>query len=294
MKNPSRIITLGICLASWLALSSTSAQAENKIPDKCKIGGFALGCQAYSFNRFTVFEAIEKTAEAGGRIIEFYPRQKLSKDDPKAVFSHDSLPEVIQQIKAALAKHNVTAVNYGVVGIPNDEKEARKIFEFAKQMGMYAITTESENSLDLVEKLVKEFDIRVAIHEHAKRDNKPDYKLWDPNYVLGLVKNRDPRIGACADTGHWASSGLVPLDCIKLLKGRIISLHMKERTEIGKHLPDTIYGTGVLDIKGTLDELKRQKFNGHISIEYEANWDNSVPDIAKCIDFVRNYGSKKK
>ncbi|MBI5396455.1 MAG: sugar phosphate isomerase/epimerase [Verrucomicrobia bacterium] len=265
------------------ALPATAA----RIPDSCKIGGFAVGCQAYSFNRFTVFEAIEKTAATGSKVIEFYPGQKITKDDPKAKFSHDSTEDVVAQVKAALAKHGVKAVNYGVVAIPTDEAGARKVFEFAKKMGIYAITTESVTSMDMIEKMVKEFDICVAFHNHPKRDNKPDYKVWDPNYVLSIVKDRDPRIGACADTGHWATSGLTPLDCVKTLKGRIISAHMKDRPAIGPGQHDVPFGTGALNLKGVLAELKRQGFKGNISIEYEHNWENSVPEITQCIEFFK-------
>jgi sugar phosphate isomerase/epimerase len=82
------------------------------------------------------------------------------------------------------------------------------------------------------------------------------------------------------------------VDCLRILKGRIVSLHLKERTEIGKHLPDTVYGNGVSDIPGILTELKAQGFDGNISIEYENNWDHSVPDVAQCIGFVRGWAKK--
>jgi sugar phosphate isomerase/epimerase len=259
------------------------------IPDHCKVGGFAIGCQAYSFNRFNVFDAIEKTAATGSKVIEFYPGQRIG-DDKNVKFNHDSPPDVIAKVKAALKKHGVKAVNYGVVGIPADEAKARAIFEFAKKMGMYGITTESVDALDTIEKLVKEFDLCVSIHNHPKRENKPDYKVWDPHYVLSMVKDRDPRIGACSDTGHWATSGLKPLDCIKLLGKRNISLHLKERPATGPGQHDVPFGTGALDIKGILQELQAQGFKGNISIEYEHNWENSVPDITKCIDFVRSCG----
>src|SRR3954471_3909620 len=275
-----------------ILLLSTLAPAQVKIPDEQRVGGFAIGCQAYTFNRFTVFEAIEKTDEAGGRIIEFFPGQKLSKEEPSVKFDHTSPEEVIQKVKAKLAKHNVTAVNYGVVSIPTDEGQAKKLFEFAKKMGLYGITTESDKSIDTIEKMVKEYDIRVGFHEHAKSNN-PDYKVWDPNYIAELVKDRDPRIGSCADTGHWATSGLKPLECLRILKGRIISVHLKERGAIGKGGPDIVYGTGVSEIGAMLDELKAQNFEGHISIEYENNWDHSVPDVAQCIGFVRGYTAKK-
>lgn len=292
MKSLTQLLLTGL-FAGTLMLSATATSRASEIPDDCRIGGFAIGCQAYSFNRFTVFEAIEKCEQTGGKIIEFFPRQKLSKEEPNVVFNHDAPDAVIAKVKEKLAKHHIRAVNYGVVA-GKDAAEWRRIFEFAKKMDLYGITTEDVKSIDILEKLVKEFDIRVGYHEHAKKEKDPNYKIWDPNFVLALVKDRDPRIGACADTGHWQSSGLKPLDCIKILKGRIISLHLKERTEIGKHLPDTIYGTGVSDTPAVLDELKAQGFKGHISIEYENNWDHSVPDIAQCIGFVRGYAAGKK
>jgi sugar phosphate isomerase/epimerase len=272
-----------------LAAVLLPAPVPAAFPEDAKISGFVLGCQAYTFNRFSVFEAIEKTAEAGGKAIEFYPGQKLSREEPNVKWDHNSSAEIIAKVKAKLEKEHILAVNYGVVGA-NSEAEWRKVFQFAKTLGLYGITTESVPDLDTIEKLVKEFDIRVGIHEHGKRPNDANYKVWDPNYVLSIVKDRDQRIGACADTGHWATSGIKPIDGLKILSGRIVSLHLKDRPVIGKEMPDTIYGTGVSDVKGMLDELKRQKFAGNISIEYENNWDNSVPDVAKCIEFVRNYG----
>ncbi|MCX7826628.1 MAG: TIM barrel protein, partial [Verrucomicrobiae bacterium] len=81
-------------------------------------------------------------------------------------------------------------------------------------------------------------------------------------------------------------------ECVKLLKGRIISVHLKDRNVRGneKDKRDVPFGTGVLNIRAILDELKRQKFAGNISIEYEYNWENSVPEIRQCVDFVRSCG----
>jgi sugar phosphate isomerase/epimerase len=281
-----------LALAAIAGLSAISTLGA-PIPDDAKIGGFAIGCQAYTFNRFSVFESIEKTAQAGGKVIEFFPGQKLTADEPNTKFDHNASDEVIQKVKDKLAQNKIVAVNYGVVG-GSGEAEWRKIFEFAKKMGLYGITTESVPGLDIIEKLVKEFDIRVGIHEHGRQPNNANYKVWDPNYVLSVVKDRDPRIGACADTGHWATSGIKPIDGLKILEGRIISCHLKDRPAIGKQMPDCIYGTGVSDVKGMLDELKRQKFEGNISIEYENNWDHSVPDVAQCIGFVRGYAAASK
>jgi len=274
-------------LATW----TTAAWALPAIPGKYKVNGFAIGCQAYTFNRFTLFEAIEKTEQAGGKVIEFFPGQKLSKEEPDVKWDHNASDEVIAKVKAKLAQHRMLAVNYGVVGIPKDEAAARKLFDFARKMGLRAITTESTESIDTIEKLVKEYDIGVAYHNHPRNPNNANYKVWDPNYIAELVKGRDPRIGSCADTGHWARSGVKSVEALRILKGRIISAHLKDLNEFDKHdAHDVPYGTGVCDMKGVLDELKAQKFQGNISLEYEYNWDNSVPEVAQCIDFVRKYG----
>ena len=279
-------------VAALLALSATFSFAA-PIPDSARTGGFAIGPQAWSFNRFSAIEAVEKAAEAGATVIEFFPGQRFSPEG-KERFDHNASPEQIKQIKDLLKKHNIHAANYGVVGIPNNEQEARKIFSFAKEMGIYAITTESTDAIDVVEKLVKEFDIRVGYHNHPQQKNNPNYKVWNPEYIRDLVKGRDPRIGAAIDTGHWATDGIKALDGMRILKGRIVSLHLKDRPVLGKGSADVPYGTGVIGIAAILNELKRQGFKGNISIEYETNWDKNVPQIAQCIGFVRGYGATKK
>jgi len=287
MTTKSIMFNLCVGLTAMLTTATVSA---GKIPAEYRIGSFAMGCQAYTFNRFSVFEAIEKTAQAGGKVIEFYPGQKLSPEEPQVKWDHNASDEAIEKVKAQLAKHHLKAVNYGVVGIPRDEAGARKVFEFAKKLGLYGITTESVESIDTIEKLVKEYDVRVGFHDHPKQPNNPSYKMWDPNYILSVVKDRDPRIGSCADTGHWVRSGLKPVECLRILKGRIISSHLKDLNEFGKHeAHDLPYGTGVSDVPAILDELKRQHFEGNISVEYEYKWEDSVPDVAQCVGFVRGY-----
>lgn len=272
-------------------MACASITFASPIPESCQTGGFAIGCQAWTFSHFTVFEAIDKTAEAGAKVIEFYPGQKLSPDQD-VKFDHNSSDDVIAQVKARLAARGLKAVSYGVVSIPNDEAGARKVFEFAKKLDLYAVTTESTESLDVIEKLVKEYDIRVGIHNHPRRPNDPNYKVWDPNYVLSMVKNRDSRIGSTADIGHWVRSGLEPLDCLKILEGRIVSMHLKDLNEKSPSAHDVPYGLGVSNIPGILKELRRQNYSGNISVEYEYNWDNNVYDAAQCIGFVRGFGSK--
>jgi sugar phosphate isomerase/epimerase len=288
-----QILDLGSVVVAITLATTSLLQAENKIPDECRTGGFFIGCQAYTFNHFTVFEAIEKTAEVGGKVIEFYPGQKLSREQPDMKWDHNAPPEIIQKVKDKLQEHKIQAVNYGVVAVPKDEAEARKLFEFAKTMGLRAITTESVDAIDMIEKMVKEYDVMVGFHDHPRQPKNPEYKMWDPNYILSVVKDRDSRIGSCADTGHWVRSNLKPVDCLRILKGRIISSHLKDLNEMGPGAHDVPYGTGVSDIPAILQELKNQGFKGNISIEYEYHWENSSPEVGQCIGFVRGVGTAK-
>ncbi|RJP23045.1 MAG: sugar phosphate isomerase/epimerase [Candidatus Omnitrophota bacterium] len=288
MKTSRFAVVIAAVLAG-IFFSPVSSIANVFPPELC-VGGFMIGPQAYSFNRYSFFEAVEKAKEVGCNVIEAYPGQRLNPED-KTGFDHNASPSVWAKALMKLEATGVRLVNYGVVGLGNDEAEARKVFDFAKIMGIPTITSEpQENSFDLLEKLVKEYNIKLAIHNHPKRADNPGYKYWDPNFVLECVKGRDPRVGACADTGHWIRSDVKPIEALKILEGRIVSSHLKDLNQFAPDAHDVPFGKGVADIKACLDELKRQGFSGNISIEYEYNWTTSVPEIKECVDFVREYG----
>src|ERR1035441_335129 len=117
-----------IPLAAALGFAGLSVIAT-PIPDTCLTGGIAIGCQAWTFKEYSVMEAIDKTAAAGGKVIEFYPGQKYSAEQPELKFDHNATDEMLAAVQARLKTDGIRAVNYGVVAIPNNEAEARKIFE---------------------------------------------------------------------------------------------------------------------------------------------------------------------
>ncbi len=255
-----------------------------------KVGGFFLGAQCWTFNRYSVIEAIEMNSRAGGTVCEFFPGQKFAKDSDLK-WDHNATADQHKRIADELAKWKVVPMNYGVVGVPNKEDEARKIFDFAKKWNLYGITTESTESVDLLEKLAKEYDIRVCYHNHPRQPNNANYKVWDPNYILQLTKDRDPRVGACADTGHWIRSGLNAMDCLKTLGKRVLSMHLKDRVD--EKSEDQIFGRGKANVIGMLEYVRSNGFAGNVSIEYETNWDHSLADVSQCIGYIRAAGELK-
>jgi len=255
------------------------------------VGGFYLGPQAWTFKQFSAMEAIEMAGRAGATVIEFFPGQKFSKEKPELKWDHNATGEQAKAIADQLAKWKITPMNYGVTAISKDEKEARKIFDFAKRWNLYGVTTESADAVATLDKLAQEYGIRVCYHNHPQRKNDPNYKVWNPEYIVELTKDCSPLVGACADTGHWQRSGLDPLAAIKLLKGRVLSTHFKDRLDIGS--PDVPYGTGTSPVVAMLEELRAQGFKGNVSIEYETNWEHNLSDVAQCVGFLRALGAAK-
>ena len=264
------------------------------IPATHKIGGFAVGAQAYTFHRFTLMEAIRKTAATGAKVIELFPGQQFSPDNDTPFDQHAS-DEMIRQVQDSLDAYDLIPVNFGVVGLPDDEEETRQVFEFADQLGVQAITSEpDEEAMDLIEEMVQEYDIMLAIHNHPRDWGDDDYMLWDPEYVHSMVERRDERMGASADVGHWIRSDLDPVEALQTLEGRIVSVHFTDVDQSGSDGEDTAIGTGVGDMVGMLDELKSQNFGGNISIEYETNWYENVPDVAQFVGYIRGWDDTRK
>jgi len=280
-------ITLGIGLMGKMALNSWSAEIASEIakgaPNAEKLG-WRLGCQAWSFNKFTLFEAIDKTASLGLKYIEAYPGQALSKDRSQIKVDESLTPDARKDLRKKLNDCGVKLVNYGVCNLSQKEDESRKTFDFAKDLGMETIVSEpAEQAMEMLDRLCAEYKMNIAIHNHPKFAHA---HYWNPDTVLKACQGCSHRIGACADTGHWVRSGLDPLESLKKLEGRIVSLHFKDLNQKGPDAHDVPWGTGVCDVRAMLAELHRQKVKAVFSIEYEHNWDNSLPDIARCVEYI--------
>jgi len=266
------------------ALFSLRAEGKPIAPSAVNAASFAISVQCWTFNKFTVWEAIEKSAEAGAGAVELYPGQKLGGPHGEARMGPDLGADVYKTLLEHCAKHDIVPVNYGVCEISKDEAKARATFEMAKTLGLYGLTTESTEAMDTLEKLAKEYDVKICFHNHPKGT-----KLGDPLKTWELVKDRDAHIGFCCDVGHLATSGWDPLEIVKKIAPRIRSFHFKDREKLGLMVHDCPIGRGVIDFPAILDEARKNGFAGNASIEYEYNWDKSVPDVAQCVGFLRAY-----
>lgn len=244
--------------------------------------GWKLAYQSYTFRLFTFEEGLEKASGLGLNYAEAYSGQELSRDNPEPTH-YDSDEATRREMKQLLESHGIDLIAYGVVSA-NSEQEWKRIFDFAREMGVETITANpNPDHLDFLEQMCEDYQINLAIHNHPA-----PMRYWAPDSVLKHVSGRSHRIGACADIGHWVRSGLDPLESLKMLEGRIISLHFKDLNEESREAHDVPWGTGVVDVPAVLQELKDQGFRGVISIEYEHNWENNIPDIAESIEYFNS------
>lgn len=280
-----------IMMIMLAVLVQLACKAQNNKPSNHPEGklGWQLGAQAYTFNRFTFTEALDKIASCGLNYVEAYPQQEIGGGITEKM-DYRMSESSKKYLKNLLKKKNIKLVSYGVIKT-KDDSDWRKIFAFAKSMGIKTITCEPEERLlPEISKLCDEFKINAAIHNH------PDPSFyWKPETVLKAIDGKSKRLGACADIGHWVRSGLDPVESLKKLEGKIYQLHFKDLNEKGnKKAHDVHWGTGVNNIAGVIAELKRQGFKGMLSAEYEYNWENNAPDVKASVENFRKIVAETK
>ncbi len=253
-----------------------------------RIKSFPFASEAWTFRRFTFVETLRKLQELGVAAVEAFPGQALAAEFPGARFDGAMTGEQVAFVKDALKAAGVALYGYGVVDIGRTEADMRKVFDFARRMGIRVLVCEpADDDFTLLEKLVKEYNIKVAIHNHPAPSK---YNL--PETVFRAVDGRDPRIGACADNGHWMRGLTDPREAYKLLEGRILDVHLKDRSGFGtaEGVDDVPWGDGEGRIRDLLAELTLQDYDGYLTMEYENESEaaDPMPAFRKSIAYVRS------
>lgn len=262
-------------------------QAMTAGDENVRIKKFDFAVQCWTFRKFSFFETLKKVNELGIKYVQAYPGQNLGDEMPGLKFDHNLDDAQIKQVQEKLKQHGIEVYGYGVVGFNNSAENMEKVFSFAQKMGIRTIITEPGfDDYALIEQMVQKYDINIAIHNHPVPS-----KYARPETVLEHVKGRDLRIGSCADTGHWMRSGVNPVAALRMLKGRIIDVHLKDLHEFGiKTAYDVPFGQGQANVHDILAELTRQNYPGFLAIEHEneKEIDNPSPSIKKGVEFIRS------
>ncbi len=241
--------------------------------------GQQLGIQTWTLRNMKFEQVVEFAQKHGIRNLQMIG----SHMDPKAPM------EETKRKKAVLEAAGLRVYTFGVAGTSLDKEENRKLFEFAKVMGIQVIVVEPGDFkiFDNLEELVKEYDIKIAIHNHGIRS-----LYGNPAVVRALLKHRDKRMGVCMDAGWIASAGMDPTRVFKEYEGRVYDLHLKdkrvEKTQGEDVSFDTHIGEGQGKLGNLLGELKKSGWNGVMAIETDSGDFAKSPDefVAKAKAFV--------
>ncbi len=270
----------------WLALAAASACgatlfdvprifAAAGLAADDPYGGWPLGVQSYSLRKFSFLEAVRHIEGLGLHYVELFSQ-------------HLSLKATDAEIRAAqdvLAKAKISIAGHGVSAFTKDHEANRAVFEFAKRASIRTITANPEpDSFDSLDKLVAEYGIRIAIHNHGPG------ALYDSlESVVDAVQGRHKLIGACVDTGHFIRSKVDPVKAVRELGARVYALHIKDEAKQEKASHNVVIGSGHLDVVGLFRALRDIKFpaDGDLSLEYEANPDNPIDDMKQCLEVAR-------
>jgi inosose dehydratase len=197
----------------------------------------------------------------------------------------NSTTEQRKQVSQAFRDAGITPLSCGNITIKN-EAMARQAFEYARDIGVPTIVCAPDPStLSMLDKMVKEFDIKLAIHNHGPES--PHFK--SPTQVWEAIQSVDPRIGLCIDVGHTLRSGDDPATDIRKYKARLYDCHFKDVSDAhGKNSRVEVeVGRGVIDVPGMLAALLEAKFAGHVGFEHEKTPENPVPGLAESVGYTK-------
>lgn len=270
LSNRRRFLKTTSVIAAGVALGAMPRAAW-----AAEATGPKLGIQLYSLRGYKLDEALKHASDMGFEQVEFY----------SGMLPLDASDEMIAATKKKVTDLGMSISGHGVNGFTKDAAKNRKTFEFAKKLGTPCISADPDlDSFDSLNELVKEFDIRIAIHNHG-----PNHRYNKAIDVLRVIEKRDERIGACADLGHYIRSGQNAPEVIRLLKGRLYGIHLKDFAEMKDQTKGVILGKGHLNVEEVFSELELAGFpaNGALSLEYEENEKNPLADIRECYGVAR-------
>lgn len=240
------------------------------------LDGISLGCQSWCYRDF---RGADKLASL---------LRESNLDTLEMCSVHCDFGDREQWKKAAddLKSLGISFNSCGINGMNTDEKYMRSLFDFAAYSGISVLGADPDtDAVDLIEKLCNEYSLKIAVHNHGK-----NHRYGKEEQLDALFSMSTENIGLCLDTGWALEAGLDPVKCIEKYSDRLYGVHLKDFTFNAEGQPEeTVLGTGVLDLKGVIEALKRVNFSGYASLEYEGDASDPAPKITACVQNLMKY-----
>jgi sugar phosphate isomerase/epimerase len=254
---------------AWHSVAQTSSSEAERSP-------IQLGVASYTFRNFN-----------RAQMIEYLKQIQVTALNVKNVKDH--LPADPVEEAKALEDYTAAGIRLHAAGAiyfaKDEEAEIRDKFEYCKRAGISVIVAgdPTPETLPRIEKLVKEYDIRIAIHNHG-----PEDKLWpSPLDVLRSLKGTDPRVGCCIDVGHTVRAGTDVVKAVREVGPRLYNVHMKDLTDFRSKESQVAVGEGLMPVRGIFESLIAIKYAGFVDLEYEVHADDPMPGVIGSLAYMR-------
>lgn len=233
-----------------------------------------LGLASYSTRKLTLDETLELCREVDIAYVNLKDFHLPMTDSPEAIAA----------ARAKIEAAGVRIMGGGTITLKNDAAQIRKAFEYAKAGGFPLIVAAPEPAaFDAIEAAIREFDIKVAVHNHGPEDKA----FPAPQDAYKLLKGRDSRFGLCMDVGHTSRAGVDPVKTVDECRDRLLDVHVKDLKDKLVKESQCEVGKGALDIPGLFRALLKIGFPGHVGLEYEINADNPRVGIRESFAYMR-------
>ena len=270
------LLRSGALATAALAAPSGLTSLAQAQPSADQAPRLRLGLASYTFRNFT-----------RAQVIAFMKQLNVSELNAKDIKDH--LPTDAQQEAAALADYAAAGIKLHAAGAiyfsKDEDADIRAKFEYCKRaaIGVIVAGDPAPETLPRIEKFVKEYDIRIAIHNHG-----PEDKLWhSPLDVLKGIKGLDPRIGCCIDVGHTVRAGTDVVQAIREAGPRLFNLHMKDLTSFQDKESQVAVGDGMMPVRKMFETLIAMKYTGFVDLEYEVHPDDPMPGVVSSFAYMR-------
>jgi sugar phosphate isomerase/epimerase len=270
-NHPSRRELLGGAAAALVAANASFAAPVTNDD----AAGFKLGVASYSLRKLSRADAIKALEALKVRYVnikDFHAPMKAT-------------PEELKQIRTDFESAGLQILGVGNVSFAkNDEALMRANFEYAKALGAPVIVmAPTHETVGFIDKLVREYDIKAAIHNHGPEDKH----FPAPADVLKAVKGMDQRMGLCVDVGHTTRTGAEIVQAMKDAGSRLHDVHMKDLANLMNKDSQVAVGDGAMPIPAIFRQLQRMGYKGGVMLEYEINADNPLPGMQKSFAYMR-------
>lgn len=268
-----RLFGTAAAAAAWAAFGRSLGAHPGTLPVAANTR-LKIGVASYSLREFPLDRALEMARTLGVTHMTFKDVH-IPRTDP---------PEVTKALRAKIEAAGITIMGGGTINMKHDPAAIEKDFVYAKNAGFPMIYVSPDPAaLDAIEGFAKQYDIKVAIHNHG-----PEDKHWPrPHDAYAAVKSRDARLGLCIDVGHTLRTGVDPIAACREFRDRLYDMHVKDLADKNNKDSQVAVGRGVIDYPALFRTLLDVGYQGQVGLEYEINAKDPLPGMIESIAYMR-------